>query len=217
MNEQATEPKLSITDQLKEPFDKSVIHWRVGATNAKSLGVKTWEATKGIALAYLDARDVMKRLDEVCGDNWQARAPYKGYCEVGLLINGEWLWRGNGAGETEVEGEKGQYSDAFKRAAVLWGIGRYLYYLPNTWCDLDNGKIKKPPALPSWATPEGYHRFKPGEKEAITTQVKEFLISADELGLKQIYDDYGTETERMKFWSLFNSTERTSIKAILGI
>lgn len=60
----------------------------------------------------------------------------------------------NGAGETQVEGEKGKFSDAFKRAAVLWGVGRYLYYLPNTWCNLSNGKIKQTPNLPNWAIPK---------------------------------------------------------------
>jgi hypothetical protein len=144
----------SITDLLKEPFDVKVVHWRVGATNAKKLGCKPWEATKGIALAYIDARDVMKRLDDVCGDDWQVRYPFKGCCEVGIKINDEWIWRSNGAGETDVEGEKGMYSDAFKRAAVLWGVGRYLYYLPNTWCDLKNGKILATPSLPKWALPK---------------------------------------------------------------
>jgi len=144
----------TITERLKEPFDPKVVHWRVGATNAKKLNVKPWEATSGIALAYVDARDVMKRLDDVCGDMWQVRYPFPGCCEIGIKVGDEWLWRGNGAGATDVEGEKGQYSDAFKRAAVLWGVGRYLYYLPNKWCDLDNGKIKVPPQLPKWALPK---------------------------------------------------------------
>jgi hypothetical protein len=145
---------LSITDQLKQPFDPNLIHWRVGATNAKKLGVKPWEATKGIALAFIDARDAMKRFDQVCGDQWQCRYPFQGCCEIGIKINDEWLWRSNGAGETEVEAEKGQYSDAFKRAASMWGVGRYLYYLPNVWCDLKNGKIQQTPDLPSWALPK---------------------------------------------------------------
>lgn len=145
---------MSITSLLKEPFDPAVIHWRAGATNAKKLGVPVYQATKGIALAYIDARDVMKRLDDVCGDNWQVEYPFDGCCRIGIKIDGEWIWRSNGAGETEVEGEKGRFSDAFKRAAVLWGVGRYLYYLPNVWCDLDNGKIKNPPALPAWALPQ---------------------------------------------------------------
>jgi hypothetical protein len=139
----------SITQQLKNPFDPSVVHWRVGAT--------TQDKSKGIALAYINARDAMKRLDQVCGDYWQVEYPFEGCCRIGIKIDNEWIWRSNGAGETQVEGEKGRYSDAFKRAAVLWGIGRYLYYLPNVWVNLKaQGRshvIAEQPALPKWALP----------------------------------------------------------------
>jgi len=142
----------SITEQLKAPFDPKVVHWRVGATNAKK---NNGVATKGIALAYLNARDVMKRFDDVCGDLWQVDYPFDGCCRIGVKIGDEWLWRSNGAGETDVEGEKGKYSDAFKRAAVLWGVGRYLYYLDSTWVEVDKWKsIKTHPALPRWALPK---------------------------------------------------------------
>ncbi len=144
-----------IYQALKEPYSPRVIHWRVGSTNAKKLGCKPWEATKGIALAYIDARDVMKRLDDVVGmENWQCKYPFAGCCELSIKIDGEWITKANLAGETQVEAEKGQASDAFKRAAVLFGVGRYLYYLPNTWCDLENSRIKKEPVVPSWALPK---------------------------------------------------------------
>lgn len=132
---------------LKEPFDPAVLSWRVGATSK--------DKKKAIALAYIDARDVMKRLDDVMGLHWQNRHPSSDCCEIGLFINGEWLWRANGAGQTDIEGEKGQFSDAFKRAAVMWGIGRYLYYLPNVWVPIDEYKnLSELPKLPSWATPK---------------------------------------------------------------
>lgn len=143
---------MDVMDSLKKPFPVKDISWRPGATNK--------EKTKAIALAYIDARDVMKRLDDVFGPAWQCRythADAKVICEIGLLINGEWLWRSNGAGDTDIEAEKGSISDAFKRAAVMWGIGRYLYMLPNVWVEIDQyKKIKNPPELPAWATPEGY-------------------------------------------------------------
>jgi len=144
--------------RLAEPFPVNRIHWRVGVT--------TQDKKKGIALAYLDARDVMKRLDDVCGIYWQCRYPFTGCCEIGIhesilgggdKVGDPWLWRANGAGETNVEAEKGQFSDAFKRAAVMWNVGRYLYALPNVWVELNQyKKIITPPELPVWATPEGY-------------------------------------------------------------
>ena len=138
------------------PFPVERIHWRVGAT--------TKDKSKGIALPYIDARDVMGRLDDVVGfENWQCRYPFAGCCEIGIysyVANDGWVWKANGAGETNVEGEKGQYSDAFKRAAVMWGIGRYLYALPNVWTELDEYKrIITPPPLPDWATPTGFQEI----------------------------------------------------------
>jgi hypothetical protein len=141
--------------KLKRPFDAKQISWRVGATDSNK--------TQGIALAYVDARDVMQRLDDVFGLNWQCRyshAENKTICEIGVCIDGEWIWRAGGAGDTDVEAEKGAISDAFKRAAVLFGVARYLYSLPNKWVPIDSkGKsyvLKEHPALPAWATPEGF-------------------------------------------------------------
>jgi Rad52/22 family double-strand break repair protein len=136
---------------LKRPFHEKRISWRVGAT--------TQDKSKGIALAYIDARDVMTRFDEVFGLNWQCKyshAEAKTICEIGVNIEGEWIWRSGGAGDTDIEAEKGAISDAFKRAAVLFGVGRYLYELPNVWVALNDKKIVKPPELPIWATPQGF-------------------------------------------------------------
>ncbi len=134
-----------VFEQLKAPFDPNLLHWRPGATSGN----------KAIALAYLNARDVMKRLDDVCGLDWQCRYPFEGCCEIGLKTDEGWVWRANGAGETQIEAVKGQYSQAFVRAGAVWGIGRYLYYLPNTWVELNERKqIIQPPDLPSWALPK---------------------------------------------------------------
>lgn len=120
-------------DKLSAPFPVNKIHWRVGSTNK--------EKTSGLALAYLDARDVMDRLDDVVGpEYWQNRYPHannKTCCEIGIMVGGEWVWKANGAGDTAHEAEKGAFSDAFKRAGVMWGIGRYLYGLENIWVPLE--------------------------------------------------------------------------------
>lgn len=148
---------MNIFDELALPFPPECISWRTGATDAKKLGVKPWQAKSGIALAYLTARDVMERLDDVVGgENWQDRYPYPGCCELSIRINGEWITKSDASDVTDVEGIKGQSSGAFKRAAVKFKIGRYLYDLPAVWCDLHNGQIKNPPPLPKWAIPSHY-------------------------------------------------------------
>lgn len=119
--------------KLKEPFSPDRVSWRVGST--------TKDKSKGMALAYIDARDVMQRLDEVCGPaNWQCDYPHaaaKTVCRIGIKIGDEWVWKANGAGDTDIESEKGALSDSFKRAAVLWGIGQYLYDIEAPWVTLD--------------------------------------------------------------------------------
>lgn len=121
-------------EALRAPFPADRISWRIGSTNK--------DKTKGMALAYIDARDVQDRLDTVCGpQNWQCRYSHatdkKTVCEIGLLVSTEWIWKADGAGDTDVEAEKGALSDAFKRAAVRWGIGRYLYDLDSPWVEIE--------------------------------------------------------------------------------
>jgi hypothetical protein len=122
--------------RLKRPFPTSSISWRVGATNAKF--AQDGEEVKGVPLAYIDARDVMDRLDDVAGPaNWQDTYSVFGsktICRLAIRVNGEWIAKEDGAGDTDMEAEKGAISDALKRAAVRWGIGRYLY-------DLKSGRI----------------------------------------------------------------------------
>jgi hypothetical protein len=135
-----------VFQSLQEPFAADVVHWRVGSV--------TKDKSKGMALAYIDARDVMERLDAVCGpDGWQCEyTPMPNgttCCRIGIRVSGEWVWKSNGAGATDFEGEKGGYSDAFKRAAVLWGIGRYLYDMPAPWVKIDQFKQIEKSELPS--------------------------------------------------------------------
>lgn len=85
----------------------------------------------GKVLSYVTARDVMDRFDESVGpENWQVRFHEhmgRTLCDIGVKIADEWVWKSDGAGDTSIEGEKGGQSDAFKRAAVMWGFARDLY------------------------------------------------------------------------------------------
>lgn len=123
-----------VFDKLKAEFPRESVSWR--AQSMKQDG------TAALALAYIDARDVMRRLDDVCGPaGWQDRYEVHGaktICYLSIRIGDEWVTKADGAGDTDVEAEKGSISDAFKRAAVKWGIGRYLYDLDAPWVDCDS-------------------------------------------------------------------------------
>jgi hypothetical protein len=123
-------------NKLIAPFPVEKIKWRVGST--------TKDKKKGMALAYVDARDIMQRLDDVVGwDEWSDRYEYHGNTCVCYLTIGK-TTKADGSAETAVEGEKGQISKALVRAAVKFGIGRYLYDTPTVWVELDEyKKIKK--------------------------------------------------------------------------
>ncbi|MFZ5783941.1 MAG: Rad52/Rad22 family DNA repair protein [Pseudomonadota bacterium] len=118
---------------LAAPFEPEEVSWRLGSVSKEKM--------RGMALAFVDARTVMDRLDDVCGPaGWQCRYSHangKTVCDIGILCDGEWIWKADGAGDTDIEQEKGALSDAFKRAAVRWGIGRYLYMLDSPWVEIE--------------------------------------------------------------------------------
>ena len=90
-------------------------------------------------LLYKDARCDMKILDETVGpENWKrSHEMINGnwFCNGSLWDEGkkEWVTKQDVGTESYTEKEKGQASDAFKRACFNWGIGRELYTAPFIW------------------------------------------------------------------------------------
>lgn len=127
----ASTPELTIYEKLAEPFPNEVVEWRSQTVNKAG--------NSALALAYIDARSVMARLDETVGpQNWKDTYRDVGgriVCCLSLRIDGEWIGKEDGSGDTNFEGEKGAISGALKRAAVKWGIGRYLYDVDAIWAD----------------------------------------------------------------------------------
>lgn len=122
--------------KLLEQFPQEAVSWRAQSVSG--------DGTVAMALAYIDARDVMGRLDAVCGmDGWQCRYSHangKTVCDLAIKCGDEWVWKADGCGDTDIEAEKGALSDAFKRAAVRWGIGRYLYDMGTPWVPCESYK-----------------------------------------------------------------------------
>lgn len=149
--------------RLDEPFAADDIEWR--AQRCGENNGKIWVSV----LAYVTNRAIMSRLDAVCGKgNWKNEFKDSGKaveCGISIKIDGEWVTKWDAAEETNVEAVKGGRSGAMKRAAVQWGIGRYLYNLDAGWGVVSpggahSGKTKSgqwfkwdPPQLPSWALP----------------------------------------------------------------
>ena len=164
---------------LHEPFPAEDIEWRVQSCGEKDK--KPW----AIVLAYVTSRAIQERLDGICEpENWQLEIkPIDGgyLAGIGIRFDGEWVWKWDGAQKTDIEPLKGGISGAVKRAAVHWGIGRYLYSLKATFADITDkgdykGKTKEgthfkwnPPKLPVWALPEGQGNV---ERESLADEEK---------------------------------------------
>lgn len=174
-----------LAKELQAPFDAWDIEWRPQGWGKKDDNY--WVRV----LAYVTNRAIQNRLDEVVGptcwknefQDWHAGSQLCGisiFCDDGA----QWITKWDGAEQTQIEAIKGGLSDAMKRAAVQWGIGRYLYRLDSTFAretsavrkskedgwkylsaDGEQGKgcatgerhtfYWLPPELPKWALPKG--------------------------------------------------------------
>lgn len=118
------------------------------ALRADEINVRAARVTeKGVQLLlYKDARCDMRILDETIGrEHWQDKYyECKGnlFCSVGILIGDTWIWKDNAGSESNMEKEKGEASDAFKRACFCWGIGRELYSSPFIWVPADKANLQ---------------------------------------------------------------------------
>lgn len=177
------ELNIDLRNELSKPFHPNDIEWRVAQSGVKN--ERPWAK----CFAYVDNRAIMERLDEVFGIlGWQTEikqlnpvtAYYKGQSIVaeGFITRisvldpatGHWIHKEDGANNTDFEAIKGGMSGAMKRAAVSFGIGRYLYQLPEGFAFIHEHGIYRdkigtswlswsPPALPAFALPSDEYIF----------------------------------------------------------
>lgn len=118
--------------------------------NADEIDCRVGTVTdKGVSLLmYKDARVDMRLLDEVVGPmNWKREHELINgnlFCTVSIRDEktGDWVSKQDVGVESNTEKEKGQASDAFKRACFNWGIGRELYTCPFVWINLAENEWK---------------------------------------------------------------------------
>lgn len=119
-------------------LEKTEVECRVSTATVRQEG-----KVSATYLLYKDARVDMKILDEHFGPmNWQREHCLIGdrlYCTISIYDTekGIWIKKQDVGTESNAEPEKGQASDAFKRAAFNVGIGRELYTAPYISVDLE--------------------------------------------------------------------------------
>jgi hypothetical protein len=120
----------SVIEKLSAPVD---YQWRV-----QSFSKFKAQAT---CVPYIDARDCVRLLNEHAIYGWERIYAQIGdslFCQVGLVMpDRSTQWRSDCGTESQTEKEKGQSSDAFKRACVNFGIGKFLYDLKMEYVDAD--------------------------------------------------------------------------------
>ncbi len=135
---------------LAAPFPAEEIQWKPQT--------KSKDGTKALAVPYVDARSVEDRLDAVLGvGGWQDHYEFLDggnvLCRLSVKVGGEWLHREDVGGPSEQpdtgDRMKAAVSDALKRAAVKWGVGRYIYSVPHQWVAFDGRKFTARPQMPA--------------------------------------------------------------------
>lgn len=103
-------------------------------------------------LLFKDSRCDMRILDETVGnENWECEFyECKGtlFCRVGIRCKdsddgvefAKMVWKSNAGAPSNMEAQKGEASDALKRACFTWGIGRELYTAPRIFVYADKCK-----------------------------------------------------------------------------
>jgi hypothetical protein len=118
-------------EALSAPFDPGVVQWKAGAT----------ARDRCLAVPYVDMRRYIDRLNEVCGAAWRDDIEIVGeggsLIIVRLTVMGVQRVDVGEVSESDKNTATAAIAQAFKRACVKFGLGAYLYNLPNTWVDYD--------------------------------------------------------------------------------
>lgn len=204
-----------INEALREPFPAAEVKW-------KPIVVK---GERALAIAFIDARCVMDRLDDVVGaENWQDHyqtLPNGNVeCQLTVRFGTEWITKCDTGCQSDQPDEgdrvKAAYSDALKRAAVKFGIGRYLYGLGRgQWVayDAQRKQLKDTPLLPPHALPKAKHT--PASKAALD-QAIERLETAAKQGYAAVAAEFKkmTEADRAAIPEADRERIRTAARAV---
>ena len=142
----------AVLTELAQPFDPTAVEFKAGAV--------TQDKARALALAYVDSRVYQARLDAVAPD-WRNEytREYAGdrvivTCALAVAgvtrqAIGESLQasaRQDGSTVIEENAATSAEAQAFKRACSAFGLGRYLYSVPQVWAEYDAQRRQFTPA-----------------------------------------------------------------------
>ena len=138
----------TLLEKLAQPFPASAIYWRAGSVSR--------DKQRAQALPYAEPRVYEDRLNQVCPDLWSVS--FRPWGESRIICDltiGE-LTRSSTGEENEgfAPGTAAE-AQAFKRACVKFGLGRYLYDVPIQWVGYDekSRRLTETPTLPKHFLP----------------------------------------------------------------
>ncbi len=181
----------ALTQALAEPFDPGEVRFKPAVVSGN----------RAMAIAYVDARVIQDRLDDVLGvagwqDEYECLPDGGVVCRLRLHLGDQWITKMDVGSPSEQPDEgdrrKASFSDALKRAAVKFGIGRYLYRLPSQWVDYDPQKrqFARTPKLPADALPRPHVASPSIPADGAVPQAKPASLPVDGTELRQRLKHY---------------------------
>ncbi len=195
-----------VWQKLSEPFPPEEVQWRIEALSR--------DRKKALVVPYVDARTVLDRLDRVVGpEGWHDEYQVLADAERTLkdergerrerLVEVKCRLTVLGTTKEDVgEGDslKAAFSDALKRAAVKFGVGRYLYRLEKQWVDYDAEKGRfTPPRLPAQEAVEEEEKPEANRLiDQLLERLKEKGLGKEAARILTKYGGYGKTPEETK-------------------
>lgn len=207
--------------------------WRIQSKNK--------DKSKAICSAYVDARAVMEVLDKYCTYGWHTEVkevagfifygiginvPLSGHenDEEDLVIQTMWRWdtgsriENNPTDNMYEQAGKSAASDSFKRAAIHWGVARFVYNIPPVTLSCDGYNVVDDKGNRVWDLTKHINNMKAKPVAKVTEAPKENKLSAEAYDsmVKYITEGKIKEVEQaMKKYDL-TSQQKTVLTALIN-
>ena len=209
-----------LLEKLAQPFPSSSIYWRAGVVSR--------DKKRAQALPYAEPRIYEDRLNQICPGLWSVS--FRPWGESRIICDltiGE-LTRSSTGEENEgfAPGTAAE-AQAFKRACVKFGLGRYLYDIPIVWVPYDEKarRLSETPTLPEKFLPPLERTALPtlskGRANAMHRELEklglakpqQYQLATTVLGHEIAQFTMLTETEALEVWNVAKRQAESSMAA----